>query len=220
MAKNTKAPGTDKAQGAKKSPPDWERIEKEYRAGQLSIREVAKRGGVTEGAVRKKAKADGWSRDLTKQVQAKIKDKLVRSQVRTPNAGDDQIVEEVADRGAAIIESHRTDINQGRQIAGLLMRELMSGTKNIDLLEELVDQQADDEEWDSKRKAAVQRAISLPVRAGVMRDLATSMKTLQALERQAFNLDDRASEKDSLDELLESVQNTSRGIDGYGAADS
>ena len=220
MAKNTKAPGTDKAQGAKKSTPDWERIEKEYRAGQLSIREIGKRFGITDAAIRKKAKAEGWQRDLTKQVQAKIKDKLVRSQVRTPNAGDDQIVEEVADRGAAIIESHRADINQGRRVAGLLMRELLSGTENIVLLEELVDQQADDEEWDGKRKAAVQRAISLPVRAGVMRDLATSMKTLQALERQAFNLDDRASEKDPLDELLESVQNTSRGIDGYGNADS
>ena len=62
--------------------PDWERIEADYRAGVLSLREVAARGGVTDGAVRKRAKKLGWSRDLTAPIRARA-DELIRSAVRT-----------------------------------------------------------------------------------------------------------------------------------------
>lgn len=43
-------------------PIDWERIEGDYRAGILSLREIAEAGGCTEGAIRKRAKRDGWDR--------------------------------------------------------------------------------------------------------------------------------------------------------------
>ena len=45
---------------------DWIRAEELYRRGEVSVREIARREGVTEGAVRKRAKAQGcearWSR--------------------------------------------------------------------------------------------------------------------------------------------------------------
>ncbi|MDA5483123.1 terminase small subunit [Yersinia intermedia] len=40
--------------------PDWEAIKREYCAGQLSIRALAEKYGVSDTAVRKRAKADGW----------------------------------------------------------------------------------------------------------------------------------------------------------------
>jgi predicted DNA-binding protein YlxM (UPF0122 family) len=45
-------------------PKDWEAIEREYRAGQLSVREIARQYAVSEGAIRKRAKAEGWERAL------------------------------------------------------------------------------------------------------------------------------------------------------------
>lgn len=42
---------------------DWVAIEGEYRAGVESIRAIADRHGISEGAVRKQAKQKGWSRD-------------------------------------------------------------------------------------------------------------------------------------------------------------
>ena len=41
---------------------DWRGIEADYRAGILSLREIAARHGCTEGAIRKRAKRDGWTR--------------------------------------------------------------------------------------------------------------------------------------------------------------
>ena len=58
---------------------DWVLIEKLYRAGIASLREIAQEGGVTEGVVRKRAKRDDWSRDLAAKIQQKAED-LVRNE--------------------------------------------------------------------------------------------------------------------------------------------
>ena len=42
--------------------PDWEAIESAYRAGVLSLRDIGDKYGVTEGAIRKRAKKFGWVR--------------------------------------------------------------------------------------------------------------------------------------------------------------
>jgi len=48
---------------ANRKEPDWVAIEGEYRAGVHSLRVIAEKYGITEGAIRKKAKAKGWLRD-------------------------------------------------------------------------------------------------------------------------------------------------------------
>jgi hypothetical protein len=40
---------------------DWELIERDYRAGVLSVREVAASQGITHGAINKRAKREGRS---------------------------------------------------------------------------------------------------------------------------------------------------------------
>lgn len=42
--------------------PDWEAIESAYRAGVLVLRDIGEQYGVTEGAIRKRAKKLGWVR--------------------------------------------------------------------------------------------------------------------------------------------------------------
>ncbi len=49
--------------------PDWEAIESAYRAGALSLREIGAQYGVTEGAIRKKAKKLEWVRKGGTQVR-------------------------------------------------------------------------------------------------------------------------------------------------------
>lgn len=48
--------------------PDWEAIESAYRAGVLSLRDIGEKYGVTEGAIRKRAKKLGWVRSGGTQV--------------------------------------------------------------------------------------------------------------------------------------------------------
>lgn len=43
--------------------PDWEAIESAYRAGDLSLREIAAQNGISEGSIRKRAKKNEWVRN-------------------------------------------------------------------------------------------------------------------------------------------------------------
>lgn len=57
--------------GEAKPPPDWERIEIDFRAGVLSTREIAQAHGISHTAINKRAKAYGWDRDLSAKIKAK-----------------------------------------------------------------------------------------------------------------------------------------------------
>ena len=111
---------------------DWEAVEREYRAGQLSIREIGRQHGVTEGAIRKKAKEHGWARALADRVRAAVREKLVRidgEPVRTEGtqaqrASDQAIVDSAALRGLDVVTSHRKDLTQLHGIKRVLMDRL------------------------------------------------------------------------------------------------
>jgi hypothetical protein len=83
---------------------DWEAIEREYRAGQLSVREIARRSGVTEGAVRKHAKDGGWTRALAEKVREAVRERLVRgdsSQSGSQSPRDAEIIDKPETKPAA-----------------------------------------------------------------------------------------------------------------------
>jgi hypothetical protein len=55
---------------------DWESIERDYRAGVLTLRAMAAQHGITEGSIRLRAKKEEWPRDLSAKIAAKVKLKL------------------------------------------------------------------------------------------------------------------------------------------------
>lgn len=44
------------------SAPDWSQIESDYRAGSMTVREIARYHEIPESTLRKRAKAGHWSR--------------------------------------------------------------------------------------------------------------------------------------------------------------
>ena len=62
--------------------PDWEAIESAYRAGVMSLREIASQHGISEGAIRKRAKKDNWTRDLNAKIKSRADDLVRKEEVR------------------------------------------------------------------------------------------------------------------------------------------
>lgn len=52
---------------------DWEAVEREYRAGQLSNRMIAEKHGISDTAIRKRAKRDGWERERAARQQEPVR---------------------------------------------------------------------------------------------------------------------------------------------------
>jgi hypothetical protein len=190
--------------------PDWEAIERAYRAGALSIRTIADRNGISDTAIRKKAKASGWVRDLSEQVRKEVRNKLVRGEVRDGQCAnperDAEIVEEAAEEGATVVRSHRRDIRKASNLANLLMDDLLTTIRQRDTIEDAIEEETRGDS-NGMRRASMLGAVSLPSNAKTLFQLSSAMKNLQVLERQAFNLDDKeqSSDVDELSSLMDEL---------------
>ena len=194
--------------------PDWERIEIDYSAGIKSLRQIAGEHGISEGAIRKRAKRDGWDRDLSAKIQAKAEDlvrkEAVRTQVRTERAATEREVVDANARAVADIRiAHRRDIQRTRQITMSLLEELeqQAGADAVAHLQQLGDlMRREDNKGQDKLNDLYHKVISLPGRAKTMKDLGDSLRVLVSLERQAFSMDDKDSAPaDALTSLLHNI---------------
>lgn len=150
---------------AAEKPIDWEAVEREYRAGQLSVREIAKAAGVSHTLINRRAKNEGWTRNLADRVREAVSSKLVSSGVS--NAGAKQIVEVAATRAVDVILSHRKDIARLRSIAAALADELEADAKKVS-----------------------EERMSVKDRSDILDRLSRTAVRLTQLERQAFGLDE------------------------------
>lgn len=167
---------------------DWDVVERKYRAGQLSIREIARQHKCSDGAVRKKAKAHGWTRDLITKVNQEVRNKLVRSEVRVPDEKTEkEIVEEAATVATDVVLSHRKGSQKGLWAVNILLKQLLEAAESRAQLEEEI---AKETKGVPSRKERFMRAISLKTHSVIAVNLANALKTLVGVDRQSYNLDD------------------------------
>lgn len=176
---------------------DWEKVEAQYRAGKMSLREIASEHGIAESYIRQRAKGNDkrapWDRDLTAKVRAKadsiVRNELVRSDVRTESPSEKEVVEIEAKVEARIRLEHRSDIGRLRALVGLQMRECEVETGDIDLFERLGEMmRSPDKSGADKLNDIYRKVISLPQRVDSVKKLAETLKILIALEREAYNM--------------------------------
>ena len=193
---------------------NWEKIELDYRAGVKSIRQIAAENEIAESGIRRRAKQYEWVRDLSEKIKAKADDivrkESVRSAVRTKTTiSEKDTIDANANEVASVRLAHRKDIQRSRKIAMSLFDELemMVGQENVKLLEMLGELMwSPDDKGNDKVNDLYMKIISMPGRVKSMKDLSDTLKTLIALERQAFGLDDENNKPvDALTALLERV---------------
>jgi len=155
--------------------PDWESIEREFRAGQLSIRQIARQHRVAEATLRKRSKKLGWERDLTGAVRQRVQADLVRSaHPAHPAACDVAIIDYAAARGVEVIRQHRDHLSRLQGIATTLAQQLELFLKG------------------TTPKVAFMGLKESP--ADVLTKVAQATAKWIPLERQAFGLDKGAEE--------------------------
>lgn len=193
--------------------PDWEAIESAYRAGLMSIREIASQHGITHGAINKRAKRDGWERDLKAKIKAKadslVSKREVSTQVSTEKAFSERIlIEANAEVIANVRMEHRGDIRRAREITNALFDELGAECADIDALRKLGELMLQpDENGRDRLNEVYQSIIALPERVKAVKALSDAMKNLIGLERQAYDIGDDKGDNvvSKLSDLMDSL---------------
>lgn len=98
---------------------DWDAVERDYRAGNFTLRELATRYGCSHQAVAKKSKVCGWSQDLSKAVKAATNARLIQLSVAKSVAASGQAVANTvlaaAELNAQVVFAHRQSIARLRK---------------------------------------------------------------------------------------------------------
>ena len=143
---------------------DWVGIEADFTTGDMSIRDLAKWYSVSEAAIRKRAKANGWTRreDAPKQ---SVKRKEISVTYSVPDT--------IATRETTDPEQI---VGRGRNLALRLLDELDATSSRLGELATFIDEATDSDE-SQRRTEALMKAISLPSRANTLKALAQAVKT-------------------------------------------
>lgn len=179
---------------------DWERVEAEYRIGIKTLREIAEPYKITEAAIRKRAKRDKWSRDLTERIRLKSDEKVRKAlMVREPSSlltpeNEEDVVEFVANDNALIITRQSERVDESLSIVDSMLIELKSQVENKEIYEQIGEIfRSEDKNGNDKLNDIYQKVISFGGRTNNIKTLSDTLKTLIELQRKIRKIDDETS---------------------------
>lgn len=197
----------------KKTAPDWEKIELDYRSNVKTLRQIADEHGLAHSSIAKRAKRDNWTRDLAAKIKAKSEELVNKSLANKPANKEKRISEkEIIDANAQAITNvvldQRTDVQRAMRVTNALFEELENqvGIENALQLEELGELlRSEDDKGRDALNDIYHKIISLPGRVKAAKDLGDNLKTLVMLQRHILKIDEQTSSSDALADLLNRI---------------
>lgn len=208
----TKAPKPKKADLV---PIDWERVEAQYRAGILSVREIGRINGCSHTAIQQRATECGWSRDLKAKIQAKADELLAKQAVATTLAtGNPASEKAIIDVGgaqlAAISMQQRFWMDKAVKIAGRMMAELEGTMDAPEVFAQVHDRLLAGEDPDVNQMRHLAALVAgLPERERVFRGLVESLNRAVGGQRRVYGMDQdqkSADDSDSFENLRDEAE--------------
>lgn len=148
---------------------DWEAIERDYRTGQFSLRELEKKHGAGFSKIGKRAKDEAWSKDLADAVRQATSAALI-AEVATERAteglqGTTDVVLAAAEVNKRVILGHRQQAANSRAAMETALAKVLSLADNV---------------------ADIREAGAL---AAAVESLSRTSKLVIEIERKAFDID-------------------------------
>ena len=171
---------------------DWLAVEADYRPGILSNRDIARKHGCTEGGVRKKAKKEGWVKDLSAKIESKADEIVRREAVRAEyaDATEADIVNANAVNSANIQIAERKDVTKARSIAMKLLDELNEQIDNRPDLMQLGEMLRNPDKFgNDKLNDLYFKTIEFSGSVDSTKKLSEALNTLINLERKVYKID-------------------------------
>ena len=188
------------APGKQRRKVDWEAVERDYRASQLTLRELGEKHGCAHPAIARKAKSEGWQRDLTDAVKQATSSKLIEAAVTSAVTNKHQTVTSAvlvaAEVNTQVILGHRKGLNRLTRIKEALLDQIEQAAQLMPELAEVIEmvRQPDDNGVD-KANDAMRKAMSRSSLVDDLKKLAEIDERVRKGEREAFNISGATDDK-------------------------
>lgn len=177
----TKAIPPRKASAPTKRRFDWEAVERDYRTGSMTLRELEVKHGPNNATILRRARRHGWQRDLSAAVRQATNARLIEETLQQARSAAQQgtasAVLTAAEVNARIVMSHRKRAADALQLADRARAKLLA----LD--------------------PADIREVAIYVQS--VNTLATATRTLVEVQRKAFDMDTEAPLQPPIRELTD-----------------
>lgn len=182
-------------EGAKKPRTDWDAVERDYRTGEFTLRELATKHGPSHQAIAKNAKNKGWSQDLSVAIKQATNAKLVQDIVDKEVAkGGQEVANTVlaaAEVNKNVILGHRTGLKRITSIQQQLLSQIEQAAANLPDLADVIEMaRQPDENGMDRVNDALRKALGRSALVDDLKKLAEVDERVRKGEREAFNLND------------------------------
>jgi uncharacterized protein len=172
---------------------DWEAVERDYRTGRFTLRELEAKHGASYAQISRKAKALNWQKDLREVIKQATNAAVLHDSATKAQKSATEIILVAAELNKQVILGHRDDIKSTRSVAVSLLNELSNAAllaEHAELLTIVLAGEGAEPADVSKARQAVQRALSINSRITSIKALAETFSKLQSSERVAFGISD------------------------------
>lgn len=177
-----------------KAKPDWEKIEREYRLGKMTMRGMGDKFGVAVSTIQRRADKEGWTRDLSEKVKLETKARVSAAVVKNAHKTltersqkDLNSVEVEAISNALMIAEHEKVGTKSRELFERIIdriTEQVGATPTIEQLAKMVAAE------DPLALPALRKVLSLPSYVDSAKKATEGAAKAVEIERKARNLDD------------------------------
>lgn len=193
---------------------DWDAIERQYRLGTKSNKQLAEAFNASASSIGRRATKFGWVIDKRKDVEATTNSLLIQnaSGNANPNATPTALeVKAAAQTNADVVLDHRKGLRRLRVLRDKLIEELEQLTDRPDLFEaiaEFMDESGPNASgtWTKdKINELYRKVISLSGRIDDTKKLTEIDEKLRKGEREAFGITNGEEQSSPLDEILKKL---------------
>lgn len=193
---------------------DWDGIERQYRLGKKSNKQLAEEFYVSASSIGRRADKCGWVANKAQEVDAATNSLLIQNASGNANPNATPTPAEIkvaAQTNADVVLGHRLGLRRLRALREKLLNELELITDNQELfgqLGRLLDESGPDAGGTSRRdklSELYRKVISLTERISNTKQIAEIDEKIRRGEREAFGVDSAEAQLSPLDELLKKL---------------
>ena len=174
---------------------DWEAVERDYRTGRFTLRELETKYGVNNSTISRRADKHGWTQDLSSAIKQATNAKLIQSIVAAEcstaqqNAAETVLV--AAEVNKQVILGHRKGLQELTSVKRTLLDQIQQAAALLPDLAEVIEMvRKPDDNGIDRANDALRKAMSRSALVDDLKKLADVDEKVRKGEREAFGLDD------------------------------
>ena len=180
---------------AKKHRTDWAAVERDYRTGKFTLRELEAKHGAFNSSIARKAKKSGWTQDLTLAIKqathAKLTEAMVGEMASDGAQNDSATVLAAAEINKQVILGHRHGLLALTNVKRTLLAQIEQAAQSLPELAEVIEMvRKPDDNGIDRANDALRKAMGRSALVDDLKKLADVDEKVRKGEREAFGLDD------------------------------